>query len=938
MLSGPAGKTRFRRPALSELAWIEDVVRIRDQSVAVVRFDLAAVRAAGNPSAPWTDLSLTLSSVGGRGPAAKNTGPFTRVCQRVLMNYDTSGEAAPVWTPPAGRGTRAGSLTYCNSVDDCAAARIDVLFLVAEDLVDSSALFDFATHHTSYLGLNIGIVDAGVLPELTAEGVRDFIRDVYDTQSAEHFGDGHLGFVLLIGDAYADDNHTVMIPTYDGYGGTEVASDHYYACVSGADDFEDVMIGRFSVGNLSELSTVARKAVDYMPQDPQEDWHDRVLLIGGLFYTTKDGYVALFNEYEEMLPDDLTVDRIYRHDFPDLHQCALTIVDAINDGYLFVNYAGDGWKFNWHETLTTAYIPMMANNDRLPIVLSMACMTGWFDNTTDVDGGGSYDCFAEQIVNATGRGAIACLAAPRASDGGIFRTISKKLYEAAFNENCVFIGETVAVAKLLHLQDGGELDYARHFNLFGDPALVFAWETAPSGRPDLVIRPHDVEWSSELPAAGEDLSITVPVHNRSAAPALEVVVRITRDSDSDPYEVETVLPLIDGWSVGVAGFVLPMPDLGDHMIEVAVDPDERIAELHEDNNSFAKPMYVYPHLAGFPVDIGAPAQGLCTAYLNGPGRHVLVLDDDARLLALADDGSISWRTPSGVPPLDFDREIAPAVGDIDADGTNEAVFTERMALTAVDADGAELWKTPMSEPLGYPILADADGDGDLDALISTVGTFGSPCEIVALDESGQEIWAHVVPADEDLTTCPVAGDFDLDGHVDVAYGTSAGRVTAISCAQNPPVVLWGPVDLGDSEITVLALGDVDGDALLELVAADDSVVCLNAEQGTNLGWDPLIGPGVISLALGDIDDDGVAEVIAGTSGGDLHLIAGGAVAWTASLSGIPGMSAAVADVDGDESVEILVATDGGYLHVLTAAGADYVAAMPIPGGVNTPFV
>ena len=42
------------------------------------------------------------------------------------------------------------------------------------------------------------------------------------------------------------------------------------------------------------------------------------------------------------------------------------------------------------QALDTTDIPLMNNGDRLPIVLSMACMTGWYDNTTEIDLTGSY--------------------------------------------------------------------------------------------------------------------------------------------------------------------------------------------------------------------------------------------------------------------------------------------------------------------------------------------------------------------------------------------------------------------------------------------------------------------------------------------------------------------------------------------------------------------
>jgi hypothetical protein len=374
---------RLPQDEAAELAWVQDIVKIREQTVAVVAIDSDAVRSEQAQLGLPGNIEILVAPKGARGPVSKNTGPFTSVCERAILNYNASGSETPIWSPPSSTAKLRGDVTYCYSVEDCASAGIDLLVVVAEELHSSPVLQAFANHHSSYLGLNVGVVSTSALTELASGALRGFIRDVYETQSAAHFGDGHLGFVILVGDAYADDNTTVMIPTYDGYGGTEVASDHYYACVSGDDDFEDVMVGRLSVGNVNELIAVVGKCANYMPMPSGEPWTESTLLVAGLFYTIRDDYVTLFDEYEELMPDGWAVDRIYRHDYANDDLCSLDVVEAFNDGHLMINFAGDGWISSWHRVLDTTDIPLMDNGDRLPIVLSMACMTGWYDNTTD---------------------------------------------------------------------------------------------------------------------------------------------------------------------------------------------------------------------------------------------------------------------------------------------------------------------------------------------------------------------------------------------------------------------------------------------------------------------------------------------------------------------------------------------------------------------------
>jgi uncharacterized repeat protein (TIGR01451 family) len=227
----------------------------------------------------------------------------------------------------------------------------------------------------------------------------------------------------------------------------------------------------------------------------------------------------------------------------------------------------------------------MDNRDRLPIVLSMACMTGWYDNITEPDQTGSYDCFAEQMVNTSGGGAIACLASPRASDGGMFRTLTKSIYRAAFTENCVFIGETIALAKLLHIQDGESVDYARHFNLFGDPALLYRWYAGPTEKPELVVRPHEIVSTPELPAIGDNLTLEITVRNTSTLTATNVLLRVTDISAAGSYSQKIIIPSIGDWSSETVTVVIPALAREWHMLVVTVDPDRTIDEIDESNNT-----------------------------------------------------------------------------------------------------------------------------------------------------------------------------------------------------------------------------------------------------------------------------------------------------------------------------------------------------------------
>jgi len=922
----------------SRLARVEDIVKIREQTVAVVSIDSRALVAEQTRLGLSGAVEIVVAPQGARGATSRNTGPFTGACETAILNYDATGSESPSWLPPSSSEQRRASVSYCSSAADCAAAGIDLLLVVADEFHYSGLVQAYAAHHAVYLGLNVGIVGTSALDELTAEGLRAFVKDVYDTRSAAHFGDGHLGFVVLVGDAYADDNATVMIPTYDGYGGTEVASDHYYACVSGDDDFEDVMVGRLSVGNSGELASVVSKCTGYMPLPSSEPWRESALLVSGLFYTSRDEYVALFDEYEELMPDGWTVDRIYRHDYESNHNCSVDVVNAFNDGHLMVNYAGDGWISSWHQVMDTTDIPLLDNRDRLPIVLSMACMTGWYDNITEVDQTGSYDCFAEQIVNVANNGAIACLASPRASDGGMFRTLTKCIYRAAFTENCVFLGETMAVAKLLHLQDGGDVDYARHFNLFGDPALIYRWDATPTAKVELTVRPYEIVRTPEYPAVGDEMTLRMMVRNTSAVAATEVTVRVSDMSASGSYSTDVSIPMIGDWSSEEIAVTLHALSGGVHMINVTVDPENEVDEMDETNNDTAFDMYVYPHIAGFPAQTGANPHGPCVARLNGGETHVFLLEGEAIVRALDHSGQTAWTTEPAMTPADYGPEIAPAAGDLDGNGVNEVIATKRMGLSAFGSEGQTLWNIVTDDPVGSPVLADADSDGDLDVLLATKMFFGGSSKIIAVDEDGGLIWSYSLPSGDPASATPVAGDFDQDGSIDFAFGTSEGYVGAVSCSQIPPVQLWPPVRLGEEPIGTLGLADVDDDGVLEIVATGEDAYSLNSEDGTE-NWTAPLDTTAVALAIGDIDNDGVAEVVVGTASGTIYSLSAGVPLWSSTLSARPAASMAIADLRGDAENETVVLTEDGLLHFLDSDGDRLVGAVPVPGsGCSSPFI
>ncbi len=91
---------RLSQNRAAKLAWVQDIVRIREQTVAVVAINSRGIRSEQARLGLPGSIEIVGTPQGERGPISRNTGPFTSVCERAILNYDASGAEAPAWSPP----------------------------------------------------------------------------------------------------------------------------------------------------------------------------------------------------------------------------------------------------------------------------------------------------------------------------------------------------------------------------------------------------------------------------------------------------------------------------------------------------------------------------------------------------------------------------------------------------------------------------------------------------------------------------------------------------------------------------------------------------------------------------------------------------------------------------------------------------------------------
>ncbi|MFO0677882.1 MAG: VCBS repeat-containing protein, partial [Polyangiaceae bacterium] len=170
--------------------------------------------------------------------------------------------------------------------------------------------------------------------------------------------------------------------------------------------------------------------------------------------------------------------------------------------------------------------------------------------------------------------------------------------------------------------------------------------------------------------------------------------------------------------------------------------------------------------------LGAPA----VADLDGDGTKEIVLARESKLVAFRPDGSVLWKVDGGTGRM----WSSPVVADFRGDAQLEVVVASRKNVTMFDAKGAVLSGFPVTfeDEIRGVAAADVDGDGKLD-IVASVGKSG-PTDVVAAWRADGSSVAGFPPVAKGASGCDAkcyfAGcydqnvalaDLDGDGKADV---------------------------------------------------------------------------------------------------------------------------------------------------------------------------
>ena len=311
-------------------------------------------------------------------------------------------------------------------------------------------------------------------------------------------GDGHWNFKGYSGNtesgSYAYVDLTIYMPPYmawvDPWQG-EVDSSSLLATIAGADIIPDLSIGRLPVNNVSQLQAAIAKTITY-ESTPGQAWQQRLLFAAD--NPDSAGDFDTLSEYviSQSTPPDYTVDRVYLDTFPAAQKAlaAYTITSTLNmTGTLFLNYIGHASISRWASEgmlVTTGdpalvnsplenHIITLANSDRLPVMVSMDCLDGYWNYAVD-----AWTSLAEEMVRAPDKGAVAAYSPTGLGVASGHDFLNRAFYSAIFEGGVQELGPATIASKAALFATGLHYDLVDTFTIFGDPALRFLTTVAPA--------------------------------------------------------------------------------------------------------------------------------------------------------------------------------------------------------------------------------------------------------------------------------------------------------------------------------------------------------------------------------------------------------------------------------------------------------------------------
>ncbi|MFO7896847.1 MAG: C25 family cysteine peptidase [Candidatus Cloacimonadales bacterium] len=360
----------------------------------------------------------------------------------------------------------------------------------------------------------------------TAEAIENYIDNSCATWEINP------SYLLLLGDAeFIPTHYRNEHPYSDGDQGY-TASDLYYADLQD-DLLADMAFGRIPIDTVAEADSIVARIIRYEKNPPaQASFYQDA--IAAAYFQEQDGgngiaerrfaktaedfrnFLQQQNDYqvERIYVTQNSTDPLYWNDGPyvfendeaaeplplELRRPSFAwdgnytdIINSVNAGKFMLLHRDHGWRQGWGDPyFDVNNVAQLSNINLPPIVWSINCETGWFDNETDATSCGTSfnsESFTEAWLRHNSAGSVGVFAATRVSYSGNNDRLVWGMLNAIWPEFLSWTGADYPAHAGLHRM-GDVLNYGieylmanytwgddvllttiEEFSYFGDPAM-----------------------------------------------------------------------------------------------------------------------------------------------------------------------------------------------------------------------------------------------------------------------------------------------------------------------------------------------------------------------------------------------------------------------------------------------------------------------------------
>jgi hypothetical protein len=322
--------------------------------------------------------------------------------------------------------------------------------------------------------------------------IRDFLQYAYENWPRRPL------YVMLVGDGDYDPKNIInktgknWIPTYhtEEFNTSEFdirnrVTDSQFTYVAGDDQTMDLAIGRVPARSLADVEAYVEKLTRYETIPAFGAWRNTAVMVADDEYAQgavpSSGETFHIEDTETLInfytPPFFDIKKIYLTEFAAVQSASIsgirkpTATDAflrlLNNGALLVNYAGHGNPDVWaHERVLNlaSDFERIQNGDKQALWVAATCTFGKYDMV-------DRQSFAEQLVLAPRRGAIAALATSRDVYGNLNARLNQVYYDFLFEND---LSARIGAAMVWARAQTGQTENDEKFHVLGDPSLRLA--------------------------------------------------------------------------------------------------------------------------------------------------------------------------------------------------------------------------------------------------------------------------------------------------------------------------------------------------------------------------------------------------------------------------------------------------------------------------------